>query len=134
MHMEQRDIAFTKRYKIYMAEFLEWAREAEDSEVEYIIDDIDLVLMTFQEREGLYTKKEVGKVRQAGEFLCTVGYPSEKEAIHLIRDGNLVSVPYSIEDICRYYTMFGPQVEAVRGKMAKQHAESAERVVLGPTQ
>ncbi len=65
MHMEHRDVAFTKRYKIYMADFLEWAREAEDSEAEYIIDDIDLVLMTFQDdvravyRHHVYSRGEV---------------------------------------------------------------------------
>ncbi len=48
-----------------------------------------------------------------------------------MRDGNLVNVPHSVDDIRRYYTIYGPQVEVVRGKTTKQHAKSAERVDTG---
>lgn len=59
VHMEHRDIVFTKSDRMLVADFLEWVRGAEDSEDEYDVDDIDLVLMTVQEKGGLYTKKKV---------------------------------------------------------------------------
>jgi hypothetical protein len=123
VHMGDRDIIFYKKDKMYVADFSEWIQKDSVTNDYYEAGDIDLVLMTAQERESLYTKKEVERAREAGEF--------EKEAVHLIRDGNLVNVPYSVDDIRRYYTIYGPQVAAVRGKTTKQHAKSAERADMG---
>jgi hypothetical protein len=131
VHMGDQDIVFHKRDKMYVADFLEWIQGDDVTNDYYEAEDIDLVLMTAQERENLYTKKEVERAKEAGEFLRTVGYLSVKEAMHLIRDGNLVNVPYSVDDIRRYYTTYGPQVAAARGKTTKQHEKSTERADIG---
>jgi hypothetical protein len=45
------DIVFNKRDKMYVVNLLEWIRGDEDTSDCYNAGDIDLVLMTVQERE-----------------------------------------------------------------------------------
>jgi hypothetical protein len=80
--------------------------------------------MTVAEAEGLYTRKEVVRALQAGEFLKALGYPSERVALEILRAGNIRNIPYSAEDVRRFYTIYGTQVEAIRGKTTKKHAKT----------
>jgi hypothetical protein len=130
--MEYKDIVLTRGDNMYMTDFSEWAREeADDSEDGYGIGDIDLVLMTVQEREVLYTKKEVEKARVAGEFLWSVGFPSEKKAMHLIRDSNLVNILHSVYAGTIPYIWAASGSSEARGKTTKQHVKSTESVDMG---
>jgi hypothetical protein len=91
-----------------------------------------LSLVTTREREHLYTKKEVQKARDAREFLKNAGYPSECEAIHMIRDGNIENIPISVEDIKNSFDIYGaPPVEMIRGKMTKKKAIQRDEVDIG---
>jgi Reverse transcriptase (RNA-dependent DNA polymerase). len=69
-----------------------------------------------EEREHMHTRKEINRALEAKEFIKNAGYPSRAEAIHLIRDGNLNKVPLGVEDVNRYYNIYGPMPEMVRGK------------------
>jgi hypothetical protein len=78
---------------------------------------------TVKQRESIYSAKEVKKARDAQEFLRNSGYPSEKEAAHLISDGNITGVPHMAQDIHRAFDIYGRSPAAVRGKMTKQHVD-----------
>lgn len=60
-------------------------------------------MMNAEEREHLYTRKEVRKALEVKEFLRKAGYPSEKEAVHLARDGNIVGMRESVDDVRRFF-------------------------------
>jgi len=110
VHMPNRDLVFERKGKLYLGDFSDWIRYQEG-------DDSALSLMTTKEKEHMYTKKEVAQARKAREFLKNAGYPSEAEAIHLIRDGNLENVPVTVQDVKNCFDIYGPPVEMVRGKM-----------------
>jgi hypothetical protein len=40
---------------------------------------------------------------EASEFIRNAGYPSVKEVLNPVKDGNLVGIPYSADDIRRYF-------------------------------
>jgi hypothetical protein len=71
----------------------------------------------------MYTRKEVIRALQAGEFLKALGYPSERDALEVLRAGNIRNIPYSADDVRRFYTIYGTQVEVIRGKTTKKHAD-----------
>jgi hypothetical protein len=119
VHMDERDVVFTRRDKMYVADFSDWLVEDQDR-----VSDRTLSLMTVKEKESLYTKKQVRKAIAAGEFLKALGYPSEKDALELLRTGNVRNIPHSADDISRFYTVYGPQVEALRGKTTRSHAKT----------
>jgi hypothetical protein len=80
--------------------------------------------LTVAETEGLYTRKEVRKALEAGELLKALGYPSERDALEVLRDGNIRNIQHSADDVCRFYTIYGPQVVAKSGKTTKAHAKT----------
>jgi hypothetical protein len=51
----------------------------------------------------MYTRKEVCKAVEAGEFLRALGYPTEKEALNYVRGGNVTNIPYSVNEVKCFY-------------------------------
>jgi hypothetical protein len=74
-----------------------------------------------EDRESLYSRKQVRKTLEAGEYLRALGYPSLKDAVNIVRDGNIRNVPYGVEDVRRFYDIYGGQVASLRGKTTKRH-------------
>ena len=105
VHMPGRDITFYKKNKIYLADFSDW------------ITVSGLSMMTISEREEFYTKKEIRAATEAKTFIKNAGYPSEQEAINMIRDGNVTNVPIEVVDVKACFDIYGTPVESVRGKM-----------------
>jgi hypothetical protein len=85
----------------------------------------ELSLMTVAERESLYARKEVCKALEAGEFLKVLGYPTKHEAISMVRDGNVMNLPYTVNDVRRFFDSYGAQVLGIRVKTTKRHAKMA---------
>ena len=100
-----------------VADFSAWIQDHDES---------NLIMMNAEEREHLYTRKEVRKALEAKEFLRKAGYPSEKEAVHLARDGNLDGMRESADDVWRYLDIYGKQVEALQGKMTQNHVKAID--------
>jgi len=104
VHMEDKDVVFYNKNKIYVADFSEWITEG------------GISMMTVQERESMFSKKQVKAAKEAGEFVKNAGYPSEEAAIKLVRDGNVNNVPIQVNDIKTYFEIYGPPIESIRGK------------------
>jgi hypothetical protein len=88
VHMDDRDVVFTRRDKMYVADFSDWLVDDQDR-----VGDRTLSLMTVKKKESLYTSKQVCKALAAGEFLKALGYPSEKDALELCVQGTYVTYP-----------------------------------------
>ena len=80
---------------------------------------IHLNFATTIENENQYTKAEVENAKEAYEFLKNAGYPSEKEATHMVQDGNVTDVPLTATDIRRDFKIYGQPTEAIQGKTTK---------------
>jgi Arginine methyltransferase-interacting protein, contains RING Zn-finger len=122
VHMNDRDLVFNRRNKLYVADFSDWIKQ--DFEESYAA----ICMMTVAEKEHMYTKKEVEGAKKAGEFIRNAGYPSKGEAVNLVRDGNIENVPVSVQDIRTFYDIYGEPVEAVRGKMTKKKRAAREEM------
>jgi hypothetical protein len=106
VHMQDRDLVFSRREKLYVAD---------------IYDEEYVVQATVRENEALYTKEEVKRAKEAYEFLRKSGYPSVGEAVHLLTDGNVRGIPLLMRaDVERAYNIYGMHPEYVRGKLTKK--------------
>jgi hypothetical protein len=105
---------------MYIADFSEWLVEDEERVVEV---STDLCLVTVVERESLYSRKQVRRALEAGEYLRALGYPSLQDAVNIVRDGNVRNVPYSIEDLRRFFDIYGARIPALRGKTTRRHVK-----------
>lgn len=65
VHMDEQDVVFHKRNKMYVTDFSDWI--VEEEELEQI--KTTLSLLTVEDKEALYTRREVKKALEAGEFL-----------------------------------------------------------------
>jgi hypothetical protein len=108
VHMQERDIAFERREKFYVAD---WYTETEDT----------VVAATVQENELLYSKDQVKRAKEAHEFLKNSVYPSLSEAVHLLNDGNVRGGPQLLHaDVEQAYRIYGTYPEYIRGKMTRK--------------
>lgn len=97
VHLPDRDIEFTRREKMYVADW----------------EEVRSVFTT-----TVYTKAEELQAKRAYELLRASGYPSMAEAVHLVEDGNISGMPaLTREDIRRAYDIYGSPPEFLHGKM-----------------
>ena len=97
-----------------MADFSEW------------ITPNALSFMTKEERESMFTKKQVRAAQMAGEFIRNAGFPSETEAIKMVRDGNLKDLPVEVNDVKSYFEIYGSPIESVKGKPLPERTSTGE--------
>jgi hypothetical protein len=131
--MDDRVMVLVHRDKIYVVDFSEWIVDDEERVYEM---HMGLSLMTVEEREreSMYTRKEVRRALEAGEFLKSMGYPTEQEAINIVQSGNILNIPYSVEDVKRFFDVCGTQAVGLRGETTKKKAMPATRQDLGARQ
>ena len=84
--------------------------------------------MTVTEREHMYSRKETKWALEAGRFVKNAGYPSKVGAIKMIRDENIANILYSVDDVKRYYDLYGSLPAALRGKATQRKASITNQV------
>jgi hypothetical protein len=97
--MDNRDVVFSRREKMYVADFSDWLA-VDQQRVKQLYTGLSL--MTVSDKENLYTRKEVCRALEAGEFPKALGYPSERDALEVLRAGNVRNIPHSPDDIRRF--------------------------------
>jgi hypothetical protein len=122
VHLDDQDIVFRRRDGMYVADFSDWLVEDEDRVTEM---STKLCLYTVEERESMYTRKQVRRALEAGECLRALGFPSLQDAVNLVRDGNVRNVPYEVDDVRRFFDIYGAQISALRGKTSRKHPKGA---------
>jgi hypothetical protein len=120
VHMDDRDLLFVCKDKMYVADFSDWL-VTDDQRKEEL--HTGLSLLTVAEKESMYSSKDVRCALEAGEFLRAMGYPTQTEAISMVQSGNVINVPHSVDDVNRFYDIYGPQVAGIRGRTTKRHAK-----------
>ena len=92
VHMDAGDMVFYRRDKIYVGDMREWETYRREP-------DAMAMVTTVTANEARLTAKELRKVREARAFIKAAGYPTLKEAVRLVQDGNLVECRVTASDI-----------------------------------
>jgi len=56
-------------------------------------------------------------INNARDFVKNAGFVSEREALGMARDGNIVGLPVTTDDIKLAYRIYGPPPEFIKGRM-----------------
>jgi len=104
MQTQSGDIEFHMKGDLYVADFRDY------------ITDQAIAGMTTSQREALFDKTTVKRAQEAGAFVRSAGFPSEKTAIDLVRGGNINNVPINVQDVKNYFEIYGTPVAALRGR------------------
>ena len=73
------------------------------------------VYATVADRQRMYTRREQRKALKARDFIKNCGYPTESEALVLVRDGNIQNIPHTVEAVKAFYDIYGVPVEHIKG-------------------
>jgi len=117
--MDDKDLVFHLRNKIYIANMIDWINT--DRHVNVTREEI---------MEHKFTKREVEKDKEAGEMVRSAGFPSRQEAVHLASDGNIAGIPLTAQDVHRYYEIYGPPIEAICAKTTEQKPKKVNKFEL----
>jgi len=60
-------------------------------------------------------------INTARDFVKNAGFVSEREALGMARDGNLVGLSVIADDIKLAYRIYGPPPEFIKGRMVFKH-------------
>jgi Reverse transcriptase (RNA-dependent DNA polymerase) len=114
VHLDGQDLEFVRKGKVYVANMRAWIEG-------------DQRALSPQSKQGSgASKKGALKGQQAQEFIRAAGYPTEREAINLLQDGNLVNAPVSAQGVWESVRLLGQAPEAIRGRAVKSPVERQE--------
>ena len=120
--LDDGDLVFHRRGKLYVADMSAWEthRKKPPSEA-------SVMVTTTAQRESNLTAKELKRVNAARDFIRGAGYPSLKEAVHLVEDGNLINNGVTARDIRVAFdidTIDGVYPAMAKGKATKVKSSS----------
>jgi hypothetical protein len=78
-----------------------------------------LVQTVSKNLEG-YTKREIDRMKMAGELYSIHGRPSEKDFIWMLTSGTILNCPVTAADFKRWIHVFGHDIGAVKGKTTRR--------------
>ena len=78
---------------------------------------------TVQEREALYTKREVEAAGHARELARAMGYPSMAHLVKLMSSGAILTLPVTVADLQRAQAIYGPDIGSLKGKTKNRKAK-----------
>ena len=119
--MSGNDLTFRKKNKLYVADMPAWIARSKNLQAALQ----PLALSTV--KEECLTSQGKRTVVKAREFVRKVGYPSEGEALRMVRDGNINSLPFEAEDI-KHAFVLGEHVAAIKGKLTNRKAKWLTKV------
>eukprot|EP01033_Poteriospumella_lacustris_P017623 gene17623-12614_t len=81
------------------------------------------LVTTVEEKEALYTKREVSKAREARELIRKMGFPSTGDAVKAL--GHIAGVDITAQDMYRAQDIYGPDAAQIKGKLRSQKVKGS---------
>ena len=67
----------------------------------------------------MYTKRQVARAEEAKNLYGVIGYPSVKDFKHIVQTNQIKNCPVTTEDINIWKKIYGPDVQALKGKTTR---------------
>jgi hypothetical protein len=84
---------------------------------------------TVAKNQSLFTVKQVEAADRARVFSAAMGYASPANVHALVRAGRIEDIDFEHSDVSRATKIYGPQLEALRGKSTQSKTKFADPVV-----
>ena len=117
VHMDEEDMVFYRRNKIYVGDMRKWETYPREPQPAAMVT-------TVAANEAKLTTKGLKKVQAARGFIKAAGYPTLKEAVRLVQDGNLLECRVTASDIRLAFevdTESGVYPSMAKGKAVNGH-------------
>ena len=112
---------------IYVKEIL---IEQENGGVNNKINDKGLIgaysmsnVATVEANKRLFSNRQAKNADKVGPLLATLSYPSKRDLILMIRKRMIKDCPVTVNDVKRYYQIYGNSEGAVKGKTVRRRPE-----------
>lgn len=110
VHMPGRDVVFRRIKKLYIADMSDWRKARPGTGL----------VTTVAERESGYSKKEVTRAREARQLIENAGHVSQRDALEIVRGGNVQDVKITADDVMRSFDIYGQSTAYVQGRTTTQ--------------
>jgi hypothetical protein len=84
---------------------------------------------TIEDNESLYMKKQVMAARRVRVYASVMGVMAMADIIAQVRIRRVEEIDFSVEDVVRAYEIYGPDLQAVRGKSVKRKVTKAQEPI-----
>jgi hypothetical protein len=88
----------------------------------------EVLVSTVAANEELYTKKQVEAAKRVKVFSAAMGHLSQNMLHEIVNTGRVKEVVFDHDDINRAEKIYGPDLQAIRGKSTKRQNKKAEPV------
>jgi hypothetical protein len=88
-----------------------------------------VLVETVARNESLYTRKEVDAARRVKEFSGAIGHMSQGMLHNIVTTRRVEGIDFNHDDVNRAQTIYGQDLQAVRGKSVRRAKKKADPVV-----
>ena len=81
---------------------------------------------TAEENERRFSPREVKAAKDVREYMRTRGLASSSEMIRSIKSGSILNCPYTEQDVLRAHKIYGPDINALKGKTKRSKHKRVE--------
>jgi hypothetical protein len=78
---------------------------------------------TVESNMRLYSKRQVARADKARCFYASLGFPSRKDFMWILRSNQIKDCPVTVEDAMAAYKIWGPSVATLKGKTVQKKLE-----------
>ena len=83
------------------------------------------MVTTVKENLKLFSQREIAEADKAKSLSRALGYPGPATLIDMLNSGAIINSPVTAMDVARAKTIYGPELQAIRGKTKKQRVTSS---------
>ncbi len=80
-------------------------------------------IKTVESSMRLYSKRQVARADKARSLYASLGFPSQKDFMWILRSNQIKDSPVRVEDAMAAFKIWGPSVAALKGKMVRKRPE-----------
>jgi hypothetical protein len=78
----------------------------------------------------LYSKRQVARADKARSLYASLGFPSQKDFMWILRSNQIKDSPVTVEDAMVAYKIWGPNVAALKGKTVRKRVEPVKTDIV----
>jgi hypothetical protein len=85
---------------------------------------------TVESNMQLYSKRQVARTDKACSLCASLGFPSQKDFMWILRSNQIKDSPLTVEDAMVAYKIWGPSVAALKGKTVQKRPEPVKTDIV----
>ncbi len=87
-------------------------------------------IKTVESNMQLFSKQQVMRVDKARSLYASLGFPSQKVFMWILRSNQTKDCPVTVEDVMVAYKIWGPSVAALKGKTVRKKPEPVKTDIV----